>query len=517
MSATVTHLRPIQPPQDRDKNHSADLSENSADQQRGYRQLPYNLDVEMVVLGAVLRNNQALEAIDIELLPEYFYAAEHQRLMDQIRTVTSRGQIASPATLSHVADADPLLGEAGGGQYLFDLAANLANVVNIGQYAQELKDLHLKRRLIAIGEDAVNDAHDLSDLDSTAARQIEKVESRLFNLATTGDGERALTEIGEAATRALAQIADAKERSGKLVGVTTGLKDIDRQLGGLHPSDLIILAGRPGMGKTGLATNMAYSAARAYQEAVEKGAEVNDGAQVLFFSLEMSAEQLANRILSERTGIASDRLRRGAIERADLDSIGLEAARLADLPLVIDDTPALSISAMRQRARRQQRRQGLGMIVVDYLQLVAPPPGMRPENRVQEVSEITRGLKALARELKVPVLALSQLSRGVEQRPDNRPILSDLRDSGSIEQDADVVAFIYREEYYLKNRGEPPQKASESSEAYQKRLDQFERRRMKTRNIAEFLIEKQRHGPTGKVELYFDSALIRFGDLDRVH
>jgi replicative DNA helicase len=301
----------------------------------------------------------------------------------------------------------------------------------------------------------------------------------------------------------------AVKREGHVTGVTTGLVDLDKKLGGLQPSDLVILAGRPSMGKTALATNIAFNAALAHKLAPE------NGGRVAFFSLEMSAEQLATRILAEQTGISSDRIRRGEISRDDdFSRLVIAAQDLQTLPMHIDDTPGLSVPAMRTRARRLKRRQGLGLIVVDYLQLMRSPAGLRSENRVQEVSEITRGLKAIAKELEVPVLALSQLSRAVEQRDDKRPQLADLRESGSIEQDADVVMFIFREQYYHE-RGEPKQRDDESSEKFAERHSRWLERGERVHNVAEVNIAKQRHGPIGTVELYFDGMVTKFGNLSR--
>ncbi|MFK7865831.1 MAG: replicative DNA helicase [Alphaproteobacteria bacterium] len=480
-----------------------------------YRELPHNVEIEMVLLGAILRNNRALETIGEQLKLEHFYVKEHQIIYSHILKVVSKGQIASPTTLAHIIDNDPLLKEAGGKDYLYGLVSNLMSVINVDQYANQLQDLYMRRELTNIGEGVVLAAQDLGDHDHDGHKLIEMAEHQLYNLATTGESDNSLTSLGNAGRMALDEIAAAHERGSKLVGVTTGIDGIDKTLGGLHRSDLIILAGRPGMGKTALATNMAFNAANAYRIYTDdQGKEHSEGGKVLYFSLEMSATQLAGRILAERSQVSGDRMRRGDIQADDLTRIGAQAARLAEIPLYIDDTPALSITGVRQRARRVQRQFGLGMIVIDYLQLLNPPPDRRSENRVQEVSEITRGLKALARELSVPVIALSQLSRMVEQREDNRPVLSDLRESGSIEQDADVVAFIYREEQYLK-RKQATQRANERDENFKKREAELSQQKLDAMNKAEFIIEKQRHGPTGTVPLFFDKDYSRFTDLDK--
>lgn len=490
----------------------------SGKEPRGYRELPHNLDLEMVLLGAVLRDNKVLETIGDDITSECFYAGEHQRIFSLLQSMIGRGQTASPASLGTIADHDPLLKAGGGSGYLYELAGNLAAVVNPVDYASQIRDLYLKRQLIEIGEAIVNVAHNLTDFASTAEKQIELAEARLYQLAATGVGGAPMRQLGKAVVESLTEIIDAKRRGGKLVGVTTGLRDVDRSLGGLHRSDLVILAGRPGMGKTALATNMSFNAAHAWRREADdqSGRVTEEGAQILFFSLEMSANQLASRILSERAHISSDKMRRGDIVDEDVNRIGMEAARLREIPFYIDDTPALSITAMRQRARRVQRQYGLGMIVVDYLQLIAPPPDRQSENRVQEVSEITRGLKAMARELNVPVLALSQLSRAVESREDQRPMLSDLRESGSIEQDADVVMFVYREDYYSRNK-ELKRRDNETEEKFTRRVAEFEQNKREHENLAELLIEKNRHGPAGKVRLYFDKAYTKFTDLDRTH
>ena len=490
---------------------------NPESPQKAFRQPPFNAEVEQALLGAILRNNRAYEPAADLLRAVHFYVPEHQRLYEHIKKLIDRGQVASPATLSHIADTDEILREAGGTEYLYELATNVVTVLNAAEYARTIHDLHLKRELIGLGEDVVNDAYDNSDIDFTANKQIEKAEQRLYDLASTGEVDRSVVSMDVAAKRALEMAEQAFKRDSHIVGITTGLRDVDERLGGLHKSDLLILAGRPAMGKTALATNIAYNAASAYNKIViEDGREIEEGGVVLFFSLEMSAEQLAGRLISTCAGVPSDKIRRGDIQQEEFERVVVASQELGRIPLFIDDTPALSITGLRQRARRVKRQHGLHLVVVDYLQLLQGPPDKRMDNRVQEVSEITRGLKTLAKDLEVPVLALSQLSRQVENREDKRPQLADLRESGSIEQDADVVSFVYRPEYYLEKE-HPEQRPNEAPEKFEERRLRHEQMLVEKRNIAELVIAKQRHGPVGIVELFFNGELTLFDDLDRAH
>jgi replicative DNA helicase len=391
------------------------------------------------------------------------------------------------------------------------LAGAAAAIINAEDYGRSVHDLYLRRELIALGEDVVNDAF-RQDLDDPACEQIERVEKKLFDLATTGETEGGFRAFSTALTSAINNAEAAFKRSGKTVGVATGFHELDKMLGGLHSSDLIVLAGRPSMGKTALATNIAFNAAKAYVAANAPGVKKTgeDGAVVGFFSLEMSAEQLATRMLAEESGISSDRIRRGDVSNEDFNKFLAASGRLQTLKFFIDDTPALSVSSLRTRARRLLRQQGLGLIVIDYLQLLRPPNQMRAqENRVQEISEITRGLKALAKELSVPVLALSQLSRAVEQREDKRPMLADLRESGSIEQDADVVMFIFREEYY-QARLMPIKRPSQTDDQHDAEMKKWQEHCEKVYGLAEIIIAKQRHGPIGQVKLVFDAKTTKF-------
>jgi replicative DNA helicase len=471
---------------------------------------PYHPEAEQTLLGALLINNAAYLRISEFLQPEHFGNALHGRIFTAIGKLIERGQIANPVTLKNLFDQDAVLTEVGGAQYVARLAEAAAAIVNASDYARIIHDLHLRRKLIALGEDIVNDAF-RQDLDDLAYDQIERAEKTLFDLATTGQAEGGFRTFGTALTSAILNAEAAFKRSGKTVGIATGFVDLDRKLGGLHPSDLIVLAGRPSMGKTSLATNVAFCAAKSYKPppAPEIRNVAEDGALVAFFSLEMSAEQLATRILAEESGVSSDRIRRGDVSHEDFDRFVQASQRLAAVKLFIDDTPALSVSAVRTRARRLMRQQGLGLIIIDHLQLLRPSNQLRAQdNRVQEISEITRGLKALAKELNVPVLALSQLSRAVEQREDKRPILADLRESGSIEQDADVVMFIFREEYYLSR--EPSRRSDENESKFSERYQEWRERLEKVHGLTEIIVAKQRHGPIGTVKLHFDAETTKF-------
>ena len=471
---------------------------------------PYNTEAEQALLGAILINNAAYLRVSEFLQPEHFGNAMHGRIFAAIGKLIERGQIANPVTLKNLFDQDGALTEIGGAQYLARLAGAAATIINAEDYGRAVHDLYLRRELITLGEDVVNDAY-RQDLEDSPREQIERAEKKLFDLATTGQAERGFQVFSAALTDAITSAEAAFKRSGKTVGLATGFIDLDRKLGGLHRSDLVILAGRPSMGKTSLATNIAFSSARAYKAGhASDGRKVaEDGAVVAFFSLEMSAEQLATRILSEVSGVASDRIRRGDVSREDFDKFVQATQQLASLPLFIDDTPALTVSALRTRARRLKRQQGLGLVVVDHIQLLRPSTQLRViENRVQEISDLTRSLKALAKELDVPVLALSQLSRAVEQREDKRPILADLRESGSIEQDADVVMFIFREEYYLSR--EPTRRPDEAESKFSERYQEWRERLEKIHGLGEIIVAKQRHGPIGTVKLRFDAETTKF-------
>ena len=470
-----------------------------------FRQAPHNIEAEQALLGAILINNESFDRVSGFLQPNHFFEPLHGRLFEVMSKLVQAGKHASPITLKTFFDTEPPIGQLTVAQYLGRLAAAATTIINAQAYGRTIYDLAVRRELIVIGEDMVNLAYD-SPVDAPPETQIEAVESRLFGLADKGKYGSGFMSFGDATTDAIEMAARAYERDGGLSGLSTGLIDLDRMMGGLQSSDLIVLAGRPSMGKTALATNIAFNIAKAFRTAPQDGAEqAVDGAVVGFFSLEMSSEQLATRILAEQAQIPSEKIRRGQISPEEFQRLQSAATTLQTLPLFIDHTGGISIAQLAARARRLKRQKGLGLIVVDYLQLLTGSAKRSQEGRVQEVSEITVGLKALAKELCVPVLALSQLSRQVENRDDKRPQLSDLRESGSIEQDADVVMFVFREEYYV-SRKEPSLTKVEEHQKWQDEMDQVQ-------GLAEVVIGKQRHGPTGTVRLQFQADITRFGDL----
>jgi replicative DNA helicase len=480
-----------------------------------FRAPPQNLEAEKALLGAIMMNNRAHERVADFLLPEHFTDPVNARVFEACVRLIEQGHQANPVTLKTYLERDETIIAAGGIKYLATLANSVVTVINAGDYGRLIYDLFLRRQLIALGDEMVNDAFDVLP-DDTAAAQIEKSEQRLFDLASSGAAEGGFKAFERAIADAVNLAEAAHRREGALAGVTTGLIDLNAKLGGLHPSDLIILAGRPSMGKTALATTIAFNAARHFQSSDR---DEDRGKTVAFFSLEMSSEQLATRILAERAKISSHDIRTGKLSNDNFAHVVAASQELVDLPLFIDDTPAVTVSAIRTRCRRLARTNkrgapgasGLGLIVIDYLQLIAPNRGERAENRVQEISSITRGLKALAKELNVPVLALSQLSRAVEQREDKRPQLADLRESGTIEQDSDVVMFVYREQYYLE-RGEPTQRPEESEERWNERYVKWQQQCERAHNIAEVILAKQRHGPIGTVKLHFEPNFTHFSD-----
>jgi replicative DNA helicase len=469
-----------------------------------YRSAPHNIEVEQALLGAVLVNNEAFYRVSDFLEPSHFYEPVHQKLFELSASLIRANKIATPVTLKTFLPPDIDIGGMTGSQYLARLAAEATTVINAEDYGRTIYDLAIRRNLITIGEDMVNVAYD-APIDLAPRDQIEDAERRLYELAETGRYDGGFQSFATALTTAVDMAAKAYQRDGKLSGIATGLSDLDRMMGGLQHSDLVILAGRPGMGKTALATNIAYNVARAWRGEVRPDGhmETLNGGIVGFFSLEMSSEQLATRIIAEQAEIASYKIRRGEIEPGDFDQIAQVAREMETMPLYIDQTGGLSIAQLAARARRLKRQRGLDMLVVDYIQLLSGS-GKKSDNRVQEVTEITTGLKALAKELNVPIVALSQLSRQVESRDDKRPQLSDLRESGSIEQDADVVMFVYREEYYLKNR--EPRPGTEEHFKWQTDMDLVHGK-------AEVIIGKQRHGPTGTVPLQFKAEFTRFANL----
>jgi replicative DNA helicase len=471
-------------------------------EQEAYRHVPYDVEVEQALLGAILVDNQALERVQALIRPEHFYDPLHARIFETMSQAMERGSFAlTPLTLHAAMKADPGLIEVGGTAYLAGLAQAAPALPNVRDYARILHDLAVRRKLIRIGEDIVNTAYE-APTEKGPADQIAEAEKALYAVSESSKYGEGPLDFHEALRRAVESAEKAQARGGRISGVTSGFTDIDQLLGGLQPSDLLILAGRPGMGKTALGTNMAFHAARAYIQDMEAGAEIPRGSPVLFFSLEMAAQQLSARILAEQTEIEMWKIRNGRFSESEWEKFVLTMQELSTLPLFIDDTGGISIAQIAARARRMKREKKIGLIIIDYLQLVEP--SRRQENRVQEITEVTKGLKNLAKELNVPILALSQLSRGVDSRDDKRPILSDLRESGSIEQDADVVMFVYREEYYLKSREPDP-----SSAEHAKWLEKCERAHRR----AEVLVEKHRHGATNKIDLYFDDRFTRFSNL----
>jgi replicative DNA helicase len=467
---------------------------------------PANIEAEQALLGVLLYDNAAYERLSDHLQASHFFEPFHGRLYTAIQAHVRRGHLAEPILIAEQFQSDPAFEELGGIRYLADMVDRAPPAANAPDYARVIYDLALRRDLIRIGGE-IAAAAQAGDPDLSGREQIEAAEQQLYTRAETGGASNGFMSFSDSLAGAVTMAAEAYSREGGLSGLSTGLRDIDKMLGGLHPSDLIILAARPSMGKTSLGANIAFNVARRYawEPAPDGGRKTVDGGVVAFFSLEMSAEQLAMRLLAEVTRIPSDLIRKGEIKASEFGEIRDAAAEIGESPLYIDATGGISIGKLAARARRLKRTAGLDLIVVDYLQLVTSGEG-RVENRVQEVSQITQGLKSLAKELAVPIVALAQLSRQVENRDDKRPQLSDLRESGSIEQDADVVMFIYREAYYL-GRTEPRDNTPEHLE-WTEKLDQI-------RNVAEIIIGKQRHGPIGTVKLHYDENITKFSDLAR--
>ena len=478
-----------------------------------YREAPGNVEAEQALLGAILVNNEAYYRVSDFLKPGHLHEPLHRKIFEVAGDIIRMGKTATPVTIKTFLPADEKVGEMTIAQYLARLATEAVTIINAEEYGRAIYDLALRRSLITIGEDMVNIAYD-APLDMPPQNQIEDAERRLFELAETGRYDGGFEAFNDAVAQAIDMASAAFQRDGGLSGLATGLTQLDSRMGGLQSSDLIIIAGRPGMGKTSLATNIAYNIAKAYQPQVEADGSTTaaNGGVVGFYSLEMSSEQLATRIISEQTEISSSKIRRGEISEADFELLVGCSQEMQKIPFFIDQTGGISIAQLAARARRLKRQRGLDVLVVDYIQLMTGSK-KAGDNRVQEITEITTGLKALGKELGVPVIALSQLSRQVENRDDKRPQLSDLRESGSIEQDADVVLFVYREEYYVKNtepRRTPDEIASNiKTEEYLR----WEEKMAKIRGAADVIIAKQRHGPTGTVTLSFQEQYTRFSDL----
>jgi replicative DNA helicase len=490
-----------------DKLHSA----ASADEPTTFRQVPHNIEAEQALIGAILVNNDAMDKTADFLRPEHFYDPLHASVFETIQQLLHAGKSVTPTTLrTFFENVEPIDADLTVPEYLWRLAESATSIINARDYGRTIHDLATRRKLILIGEDMVNTAYD-SPVDQPPHVQIEEAEQLLYRIAEQDKYGQGFLDFTSAMSQAIEVANNARMRGTDLSGLPSGLIDLDDMMGGLQPSDLIILAGRPSMGKTALATNIAVNVAA--QKRLQRFQENPDGppepAVVGFFSLEMSAEQLASRILSEQAEIPSNKIRRGKIDEPEMARLMAASVALNSAHLFIDQTGGISIAQLAARARKLKRQRGLDLLVVDYIQLLSGSASKAAAGRVQEITEITTGLKALAKELEVPLVALSQLSRQVEQRDDKRPQLSDLRESGSIEQDADVVLFVFREEYYVE-RKEPAATDVEAHQKWQVELDAV-------RGIGEVIIGKQRHGPTGTVRLQFTGEFTRFDNLDRDH
>ena len=466
--------------------------------------VPHSIEAEQQLLGALLTNNDVYDKIASIITPKHFYDPVHARIFETAAARIAKNNLASPVTLKAFFEDDDGLKELGGPAYLARLAGAAISAFAVRDYAQLIYDLAIRRDLIALGQEISAKAARV-DVASEPKEQIVEAEQQLYKLAEQGQTESGFQSFLKAVTDAVNVANAAYQREGGLAGIATDLMDMDKMLGGLHKSDLLILAGRPSMGKTSLATNIAYNVAKAYKRGkLQDGSEgALDGGVVGFFSLEMSAEQLAGRILAEASEISSHKIRQGDMDETEFRRFVDAAKELEACPLFIDDTAAIPIAQLAARARRLKRTHGLDLLIIDYLQLVRGTS----ENRVQEIGEISMGLKAIAKELQIPVIALSQLSRQVESREDKRPQLSDLRESGSIEQDADVVMFVFREEYYAE-REKPSDHELDKMAEWQERMSRLHGK-------AEVIIGKQRHGPIGTVELSFEAQFTRFGNLDK--
>ena len=465
--------------------------------QNSEKQMPCNIEAEQALIGSILVTNDIYDEIALIIDSQKFFDPIHVKIFDTIEKLIAKGLLANPITLKNYFENNEGLKELGGHEYLIKITKfSTTSIKQAIDYANIVHEMHIRRELIKISETVLNEASN-SEVSSSGEKIIENAEKFLFDLAERGHFNQSFLKFEKALSQTIEMAKKAFKNEEGIVGVPTGLTDLDSRLGGLHKQDLVIIAGRPSMGKTALATNIAFHAAKNIEK---KGSK----STVAFFSLEMSSEQLATRILSEQSRIKSNDIRRGKVSEKEMEDFIETSKNIFDLPLYIDETPAITISAISNRARRIKRLFGLDLIVVDYIQLMRSGSG-KYDGRVQEISEITQGLKALAKELDVPVLALSQLSRAVEQRDDKKPQLADLRESGSIEQDADVVMFVYREAYYLE-RKEPTLGSIEHAE-WQQKMDEVSRH-------AEIMIGKQRHGPTGNVKVEFEAMYTKFKDLE---
>ncbi len=484
---------------DKSKNIATIVSNNPAVTQKS---LPANVEAEQALLGAILANNQALEKVEDFLDVKDFSNKVNGLIFSSLKKIIQNGQLADLNTIKLYLEHNSEFINFGGLEYLLKITENSISIINSKQYGEIIHDLAIRRKLINVGTNLVNDSY-VSSEEQDAFNLIEKTEENLFSLTNEGEIQRGPREFNEILNNALDHAEKAFKKSDDVVGTKTGLSDFDKKIGGLHKSDLIIIAGRPSMGKTAFATNIAYNISTPKNKKNDHN-ETEEKKKVLFFSLEMSSDQLATRLMSEISNISSENIRTGNLSKGDFNKIISASDRLKKLSLYIDDSPALTISSIRTRARRLKRKEGLDLIVVDYLQLISSESRNLNDNRVKEISDITRGLKAIAKDLNIPVVALSQLSRKVEDREDKRPQLADLRESGSIEQDADLVVFLYREEYYLART--EPQEGTEKHIAWTSKMDEVH-------NIAEVIIAKHRHGPISKVKLHFNATVTKFSDL----
>ncbi len=457
---------------------------------------PSNLEAEQALIGSILVNNDIIDEISTIINPTSFYDPAHTKIYEVIEELNNKGMIANPITLKNYFEKDNMLNEVGGTEYLVKLTRFSSSTKQAIDYAKIIHEMYLRRELILISDNLSSET--LNTKEQSAEKIIESTEKSLFDLAERGSFSQSFLKFNQALDQTIEMATLAMKNDRGIVGVPTGLTDLDEKLGGLHKSDLIILAGRPSMGKTALATNIAYHAAQTLLSRQEKSS-------VAFFSLEMSSEQLSTRILSEQARIKSDDIRRGKVTEEEINRYIETSRNIYNLPLFIDETPAITIATLSNRARRIKRLFGVSLVVVDYIQLMRSSSN-KSDNRVQEISEITQGLKALAKELGVPILALSQLSRAVEQRDDKQPQLADLRESGSIEQDADVVMFVYREAYYLE-RKQPKLGSIEHAEWQSKMND--------VNGLADIILGKQRHGPTGTIKVEFEGIYTKFKDLSK--
>ncbi len=471
-----------------------------------------NIDAEIALIGCLLWDNKNFDKIADFLNENHFVNENNKEIFKTIKNLIDKNQLVTPITLKNYLSDDNF--HEDNLKYLNQIKDSAPSTQNAYQYGKIIYELHLKRNLINIGQKIVQDTLEYSN-DKDGVDLIENAENELFLLSQVGSTDRKFTYFDDALTNAVNIINEAYKREGKIAGLTTGFKDLDIKLGGLHKSDLIIIAGRPSMGKTALGTNISFNAANKFKEKLDDlGNKILiDGGKVAFFSLEMSHEQLATRILAEQTSIAGDKLRKAELSKDDFKKITSKCSELERLNLIIDDNPLLTIPLLRTRARRLKRLHDINLIIIDYLQLMSGSTNSKYEGRVQEISEITRGLKAIAKELNIPIIALSQLSRQVEQREDKRPQLSDLRESGTIEQDADVVMFIYRESYYLE-RSEPIKRPDEDETKYNERHSRWRELCEESHNKSEIIIAKQRHGPIGSIKMHFDANFTKFSNLN---